>query len=197
MGKKASKILRKNDNVPCIIYGGEKNVNFYTSLLSLKNLIYTPNVYLVKLDIEGDVYDTYMKELQFHPVTDKVIHIDFVQISADKPIVMQIPVHLTGNAIGVKKGGKLKLAKRLLKIKGLPKNLPDFLELNVEDIDVGQSIKVGDLKYKNITILNNARESVVSVLVSRIAEPTAEEAAATAAAVAATAPAETTEEKAE
>lgn len=178
LGKKASKILRKEDNVPCIIYGNGKNVNFHAPILSLSKVVYTPNVYQVELDVEGEVYKTIMKEIQFHPVTDKIIHIDFIQISPDKPVIMDIPVHITGSSAGVKKGGYLKLSKRNLTVKGLPKNLPDFLEINVDDLDVGQSIRVSDLSFKNITLLNNAHEPVVSVLVSRVTTTAAEETAA-------------------
>ncbi len=182
IGKKASKKLRKEDNVPCIIYGGGENINFYAPSLSLKNLVYTPNTYLVKLDIEGTVYDVIMKEIQFHPVSDAINHIDFIRYNNDKPIIVNVPVHLTGNSIGVRKGGKLRLAMRYLIVKALPKNLPDFIEINVDDIDVGQSVKVGDLNYKNFTILSNTKEPIVDVRVSRIVVPEEEKAAAEAAA---------------
>ena len=185
LGKKASAALRKKDDVPCVLYGGEENVNFHIPSLALKNLVYTPNVYIVKLNVEGKEYDCFMKEIQFHPVSDKINHIDFVQIFQDKPVVMNIPVHTTGNSIGIKKGGKLRLANRTLKVKGLPKNLPDFLEINVEDIDVGQTVKVGDLNYKDISILNSSYETIVSVRVSRVTTKAEEEGEAAEAAAAA------------
>jgi large subunit ribosomal protein L25 len=169
VGKKASKTLRSADNVPCVMYGGEKNINFYAPSLSFKHLVYTPNVYLVKLDIDGTAYDAILKEIQFHPVSDKIIHIDFIQISQDKPDTMDVPVHITGNSIGVKKGGRLRLSKRYVKLKALPKALPDFLLINVEDLDIGQGVKVGDLKYDNIAVLSIAHESVVNILTSRVA----------------------------
>jgi large subunit ribosomal protein L25 len=177
LGKKASKTLRKEDSVPCVIYGNDGNINFYTPSASLKGLIYTPNVYLVKLDIEGKSYNAILKEIQFHPVTDKINHIDFIQFSEDKPVTMNIPVHVVGNSIGVKKGGKLKLRMRMLAIKALPKFLPDFVEVNVDNVDVGQAIKVGDLNIKNLTIVNKPNQKVVDVQVSRITA-TAEEGAA-------------------
>jgi large subunit ribosomal protein L25 len=189
LGKKATKNLRKEGNVPCVIYGGGENINFYAATASFKNLVYTPNIYLVKLEIDGTTYDVVMKEIQFHPVTDALNHIDFLRYEQDKQIVMNIPVHLTGNSIGVRKGGKLKLTMRYLLVKALPKNLPDFIEINVEDIEVGQSVKVGDLSIKNATLLSNARLPVVGVQVSRLAalSPEEEAAAATLAAAAAAA----------
>ncbi len=168
LGKKASEALRKNDDVPCVIYGGKENVNFFAPTVSFKHLVYTPNVYIVKLNIDGKVYSSIMKEIQFHPVSDKILHIDFTEIAEDKPIVMNIPVRVIGASIGVKKGGKLSLAKRYLRAKGLPSVLPDILEVNVENVDVGQSIKVGELNYKNVILLNGSREPVVSVLTSRV-----------------------------
>ena len=168
LGKKASKAIRSNGDVPCVLYGGKENVNFFVSNPALKPLVYSPNVYLVKINVDGTSYDAIMKELQFHPVTDAIVHIDFVQISDNKEITMNIPVKVVGSSIGVKKGGRLSLAKRALTVKALPKNLPDVLEVNVETVDVGQSVKVGNLTYKDITILNNDREPVVSILSSRV-----------------------------
>ena len=185
LGKKASKNLRKEGNVPCVIYGGGENINFYAPSLSFKNLIFTPNVYFVKLDIDGTSHDVILKEIQFHPVTDEINHIDFIRYELEKPINMNVPVHVKGNSIGVRKGGKLRIALRYLLIKALPKNMPDFIELNVEDIDVGQSIKVGDLNYKNLTFLNKAKDPVVDVKISRIVTPEEEKAEAEAAAAAA------------
>ena len=185
LGKKATKALRKEGSVPCIIYGKGENVNFSAPAPSFKNLVYTPNVYLVKLNIDGKVYDATLKELQFHPVSDEILHIDFLHILEDKPIEINIPVHIIGNSIGIKKGGRLNLVKRTLVVKALPKNLPDYLEIDVEELEVGQSIKVGDLNFENLTILSFAREPVVSILSSRITakaeEPGAEGAEAAAA----------------
>lgn len=168
LGKKATSELRKEGKVPCIIYGGKENVNFIADEAELKPLLYTPNVYLVKLSISGKNYLAILKDLQFDPVSDKVTHIDFFETSEDKQVVMNIPVRIVGNSVGVKKGGKLRLAKRHLKIKALPKFLPDVVEVNIETLDVGQVIKVGDLKYEGLTIVNNDREPVVSVLSSRL-----------------------------
>ena len=167
VGKKATKAIRKQGSVPCIIYGGKENINFFVETPALKPLVYSPNVYLVNIDVDGKVYTAIMKELQFHPVSDEILHIDFVQISDSKIVTMNIPIHVVGNSVGVKKGGRLSLVKRSLKIKALPKNLPDVLDVNVETLDVGQSVKVGDLNFPNLTVMNNSREPIVSILSSR------------------------------
>jgi large subunit ribosomal protein L25 len=191
LGKKATHALRKGGNVPCVVYGKGENVNFFALAPSFKNLVYSPNVYIVKLNIDGTTYDAIMKDLQFHPVSDEILHIDFMQISEDKTITINIPIHVVGNSIGVKKGGRLNLVKRTLTVKALPKNLPDYLDVDVEQLEVGQSIKVGDLNFENLTIINFDREPVVSILSSRITakadEPGAEGAETPAAAVVATA----------
>jgi large subunit ribosomal protein L25 len=168
LGKKASDELRKKELVPCVLYGGGENVHFYTSVLALRDLVYTPHVYIVNLDIEGKKYQAVMREIQFHPVTDRILHVDFLQIFEDKPVVIDIPVKVTGNSVGVKKGGKLKIAKRYLKVKALPKHLPDVLEVNTDDLDVGQHIRVNKLNFDNLTIINKPNELVVSVLTSRL-----------------------------
>ncbi len=168
LGKKASQALRKTDMVPCVLYGGKENIHFTCSNANLKHLVYTPNVYLVQIDIDGKIYNAVMREIQFHPVTDKILHIDFLQVFEDKPVTIELPLKIVGNAIGVKKGGKLKVAKRYLKVKALPEYLPDTLEINVDDLDVGQHIRVEKLNFENLTILNKPNELVVSVLTSRL-----------------------------
>jgi large subunit ribosomal protein L25 len=169
LGKKATNELRSKDFVPCVLYGaGTENVHFYTSVLELKNLVYTPNVYLVNLDIEGKKYNAVMREIQFHPVSDKILHIDFLQVSDTKPVVIDIPIKITGTAIGVTKGGKLKVAKRYLKVKALYQHLPDALEIKVDDLDIGQHIRVEKLSFENLTILNKPNELVVSAMTTRL-----------------------------
>jgi large subunit ribosomal protein L25 len=168
LGKKATKALRKAGDVPCVLYGGKENVNFYSDVPSFKGLVYSPNVYIVNLDIDGKKYDAILKDLQFNPVSDALNHIDFYQISQDKEVEITVPIKTIGSSIGVKKGGKLSLAKRGLRIKALPKFLPDILEIDIEKLDVGESVKVGNLNFENITVLNGSREPVVSILASRL-----------------------------
>jgi large subunit ribosomal protein L25 len=168
LGKKETARLRKEEQIPCILYGGKEVIHFYGFNNDFRGLLYTPNVYLVKLDIEGDIHQAILHEMQLHPVSDAVTHIDFVEVFDDKPVVMDIPVLLKGSSEGVKAGGKIKLTKRLVKVKALPKNLPDVLEVDVTELEVGKSIRVGDLSFPNIEFVDNLKLQVVTVLSSRV-----------------------------
>jgi len=182
VGKKSTRETRKTGNVPCIIYGKENNINFITQESSFKNLVYTHEAHLVALDIEGKVYKAVLHDMQFHPVTDKILHADFVQIFDNKPITMDVPVVITGDAAGVKAGGKLSVKKRTLKIKGLADNLPDHLEVDVTELKIHHSVKVGDLAFDKIELLDPKIATIVTVSTSRVAVKTDEELAAEAAA---------------
>jgi large subunit ribosomal protein L25 len=190
LGKKSTKKIRKEDGVPCVIYGKEKNIHFHAHELAFKNLVYTHEAHLVKLDIEGKEYKAVLHDMQFHPVTDRIIHADFVQIFDDKPVLIDIPVTVTGDAEGVKSGGKLIVKKRHLKVKGFAKDLPEELVVDVTDLKIAHSIKVGELKYDNIELIDPKITTVVTVATSRVALKTEEEEAAEAAAAAAAAGAE-------
>lgn len=167
-GKKDSKKLRSENNVPCVMYGGDKVLHFYTHENNFKDLIYTPSVYVVHFSIDGKIYKAVLKEIQFQPVTDKITHIDFVQVSDDKPVVMNIPIKVVGESIGIKAGGKLRLKRRTIKVKGLLNDLPDALEINITRLAIGSSIKIGELSYENLEILDPARAMVVAVISSRM-----------------------------
>ncbi|MBP5365242.1 MAG: 50S ribosomal protein L25/general stress protein Ctc [Bacteroidales bacterium] len=168
-GKKAAKALRANGQVPCIIYGGKEPVEFAVPESSFRNLIYTPNVYIVNVDIDGVVKKAILKDIQFHPVTEKILHVDFFEIFDDKPVAIAVPVKLVGNSEGVKAGGKLQLEMRKLSIKGLPSKLLDVLEIDVTNLGLGKVIKVGELKYEGIEILNAKAAVVVAVKLTRAA----------------------------
>jgi large subunit ribosomal protein L25 len=127
LGKKSSKELRKTGNVPCVIYGKEKNIHFYAHENSFKNLVYTPEAHLVKLSIEDKEYKVVLKDMQFHPVKDNILHADFIEIFDDKPVVINIPIKVTGDSVGVIAGGKLSIKRRTLKVKGFAKDLPEAL----------------------------------------------------------------------
>ena len=146
-GKKATKKLRKQKEVPCVLYGGEKNVHFSAHKNMFNNLIYTPSTYIVKLDVNGTKYDAVMKDAQFHPVTDEIIHIDFLQIFEDKKVVVNIPVQLHGFAEGVQAGGKLHILKRKIKVKAFHKDLPDQFDIDIENLELGKSIKIAELFF--------------------------------------------------
>ncbi|MBN2481298.1 MAG: 50S ribosomal protein L25 [Bacteroidales bacterium] len=178
LGKKDARNLRKEGKVPCVLYGGDENHHFFEHENTFKNLVFTHNVYLINLDIDGDKRLAIVKEIQLHPVTDKIIHIDFQEVFRDKMIVIALPVEIIGSSIGIKAGGKLRQRKRYIRAKGLIENMPDTLVIDITDLDVGQSIKAGDLKYDKLEILEPPYSLVVGVVSSRVAaksmEPLAE-----------------------
>jgi large subunit ribosomal protein L25 len=139
LGKKASKAERVSENVPCVLYGGANNVHFTATASDLRKLIYSPDVFVEQLDIDRQKCNSIMKALQFHPVTDKVLHIDFLQVTEDKPVVVEIPVKLEGLAEGVKAGGKLALEMRKLKVKGLYNQIPERIVIDVTSLGLGKS----------------------------------------------------------
>jgi len=171
LGKKSSKKIRTSGNVPCVMYGGEEIIHFSAAELVLKKIVFTPKVYLLKINMGEKEYDALLQDIQFHPVTDRVIHIDFKQISFDKEVVVTyLPVRLTGDSIGIKNGGKLRQKRRKLKVKALPADLPDFLDIDITDLEIGDSQKVGDLTYDKLSLLDSFRAMVVAVVSSRIAK---------------------------
>ncbi|MCU0471971.1 MAG: 50S ribosomal protein L25/general stress protein Ctc [Bacteroidales bacterium] len=190
LGKKDSKNVRKAGNVPCVIYGSEKNIHFQAHENSFKNLVYTHQAHLVKLDLDGQEYNVVLKDMQFHPVTDKILHADFVQVFENKPVIIDVPVTVTGDAEGVKAGGKLIVKRRHLKVKGLAKDLPEDLVVDVTELQIHHSIKVGDLSFEKIELLDPKITTVVSVATSRVVLKTEEEEAAEAALAAAATAAE-------
>lgn len=177
LGKKGSKKIRTNEQVPCILYGGEKNIYFSVVERDLKPILYTPEVYLIKLEIEGKQYTAKIQDLQFHPVSDSPIHIDFLQVFDDKKITIELPVKVNGSSIGVKEGGKLTQELRKLKVKGFIKDLPNEIDLDITELALGKSMRVGDLNFQGFEILNIKTNPVVSVRATRASRGAAEEAA--------------------
>jgi len=167
-GKKESKNLRKQDLVPCVLYGGEKNIHFAVVEKHFKNLVYSSDVFLVKLDIDGEKIDAIMKDIQFHPVSDQIIHVDFSQVFTDKNVTVNLPILLTGVSVGILEGGKLRQRRRYIKVKGLIEFIPDHLEVDITDLAIGDSLKVGDLDYENLEVLDPSRAMVVGVVSSRL-----------------------------
>lgn len=168
-GKKVAKAFRKEGLVPCVLYGGEDVVHFTVTKDGIRKLIYTPNVYIVDLTIEGKTCKAILKDSQYHPVSDELLHADFLQISESKPVVMEIPVVLEGLAEGVKAGGKLSLEMRKLKVKGFYNDLPDTLHINVESLGLGKTIQVGALSFDKIELLNAKDNVVAAVKLTRAA----------------------------
>jgi len=181
LGKKASREIRKQDMVPCVIYGVEKDEkgmpvskSFTVSNKELAKLLYTPNVYIVNLNIDGTEVKAILKSLQTDFVTDRPLHVDFYQITDEKPVVMEIPVKLNGLAEGVKAGGKLQASVRKLKVKAIYTNFPDTLEIDVTSLGLGKSIKVNELHFDNLEIVTSKEVVVCSVRMTRAARSAAE-----------------------
>ncbi len=185
LGKKSSKELRKTGNVPCVIYGKEKNVHFHAHELSFKNLIYTPEAHLVDLIIDNKSQKVVLKDVQYHPVSDKILHADFIEVFDDKPVIISIPVKVSGDSAGVIAGGKLNIKKRSLKVKGLPNDLPEHLNIDITDLKIHESVKVGDLSYDKIELIDPKKLMVLTIATSRVVQKTDAEIAAEATSAAA------------
>jgi large subunit ribosomal protein L25 len=167
VGKRDAKELRYQGNVPCVIYGGKEQIHFSVYRDDLRDLVYTPQVYFVNLDVDGKKYQAIMQDIQFHPVTDLINHIDFLELSENKPVIMDVPVRFTGVSPGVKMGGKLIQKIKKLKIKALPKHMQDHIDVSIDSLEIGKMVRVGELKLDNITILDAKANSIVSVETSR------------------------------
>ena len=185
LGKKATRELRKDNGVPCVLYGVKKDENglpvathFTVPVDGLRNLVYTPNIYSVNLDIDGTVVTAIMKDIQFHPVKDNILHVDFLQVEENKPIVMEVPVQLEGLAEGVRAGGKLALQLRKLKVKASYTAIPERLVIDVTPLGLGKTIKVGELNYEGLELINAKEAVVCAVKLTRAARGAAAAAAA-------------------
>ena len=168
VGKKSTNELRKNNGIPCILYGIEKEAKaFAVTTDAVRKLVYTPDIHVVNLTIDGVECKAVLKDIQFHPVKDTILHMDFLQIVADKPIVMEVPTVLTGLAAGVKLGGKLQQAIRKIKVKAVYANIPEKLTVDVTELALGKSIKVGDLSFEGLELVTPAQTVVCSVAATR------------------------------
>ena len=169
LGKGFSKSMRKNGNVPCVIYGGgqESPVHIGVTENQLKKVIYTPNVYKISITVEEKSYETIIRDIQFHPVNDNILHVDFLQLQDDKPVSIAVPVKLKGNSIGILNGGKLNLVMRQLTVTCLPTDLPDNIEIDISDLRIGQSVRIESLDIKNVEFLHPNSLVVVSIKTAR------------------------------
>ena len=167
VGKVDAKAIRLKGHVPCVIYGGTEQIHFHADERAFKPVIFTPNAHIVEIDLDGKVYKTVLQEAQYHKINDKLIHADFLQIVDGKPVTANIPVVLTGQSEGVKKGGKLVLKMRKLKVRGIAAQLPDAIEVSISKLDIGDSVSVGDIVVEGATLLNAKNVSVVSVTTTR------------------------------
>lgn len=177
VGKKATKAVRDAGMVPCVIYGGSQPVHFQAEAKAFKSLVYTPNAHTVAIDLGGKKFDAILQDIQFHPVSDAILHIDFFQLSDDKEIIMEVPVKITGTSPGVLLGGVLNLNQRRLKVKALPKNLPDFVEANISELQMGNKLYVTKLATNNFKLMHPDNTVVCQVKISRAAMKAAQEAA--------------------
>lgn len=176
VGKLATKALRNAEKVPCVLYGGEAPIHFSAEERSFKNLVYTPNAHTVVIELNGgERYEAVMQDIQFHPVTDKILHVDFYQLFADKPVTMQIPVILKGNSPGVMNGGRLMFRNRKLTVKALPANLPDVITVDISKLKIGGNIAVSNVLSENYTFMHPDNTTIVQVKTSRNAVATADE----------------------
>ena len=170
VGKVATKALRNAGKVPCVLYGGEKPVHFSAEELEFRHLIYTPNVYTATIELEGgDKFNAIVQDIQFHPVTDKIIHIDFYQLFDDKAVSLNIPVKLEGSAPGVINGGVLRFPNRRLRVKAIPGNLPDFINIDISKLKIGDKVFVESLMTDEYEILHPEDMVVVQVRTARAA----------------------------
>jgi large subunit ribosomal protein L25 len=177
VGKRDAKELRYEGKVPAVLYGGKQQLHFAVEKSALKNLIYSADVMFVDLDVAGQKVQAILQDAQFHPLTEEVIHVDFFQLDQNKPLVMQIPVKLTGTSPGVKMGGKLVQKLRKLRVKALTKDMPQYVEVSIEPLEVGKSVRVRDLKFDKFEITNTPEDTIVSVTTSRALRQAEQEAA--------------------
>lgn len=167
IGSKSAKQLRREGQVPCVIYGGEENIHLHADERELNKLIYTPHVFLITLKLGDKEYSVVMREPQYHPVSDKLIHLDFVEVVPGRPVSIMLPVTLTGNAIGVRNGGVLRRNAKKLMVRGMINDIPEEISLDITNMRIGNSTKVGDLSFAGIEFLEAANRVVVAIKTSR------------------------------
>ena len=177
VGKAATRTARNAGMVPCVLYGGDQPVHFTAEEKAFKDLVYTPNVHTVVIELAGKSYKAVLQDIQFHPVSDKILHIDFYELDEAKEITMEVPVKVVGTSPGVLGGGVLRLNQRKLKVRALPANLPDFVEANISELEMGNKLYITKIETNNFKLLNPENTVVVQVRISRAAMKAAQEAA--------------------
>lgn len=175
VGKVATKALRNAGKVPCVLYGGDKPVHFSADETAFKKLVYTANVYTAMIEVDGATYHAILQDIQFHPVSDKILHVDFYQLFDDKLVTMNIPVVLVGTSPGVISGGSLRFPMRKLSVRALPADLPDFINADISNLKIGSKLIVSELANEKFSILHPENSVVVQVRTSRSAVATEEE----------------------
>ena len=165
--KIANRALRNQGKVPCVLYGGEKQVYFSAKENDLNKLVNTPDVYLLNIDIEGESFQAILQDIQFHPLTDRIIHIDFLQVFDNKEVTVNIPVNFIGIPIGVRNGGNLLVRKRAIRTRAIPANLPDAIDINIEELKIGKFLYIGDIRNERYTFLAGDKSVIVGVKTAR------------------------------
>lgn len=173
VGKKSTKALRDAELVPCVVYGGETPLNFSAEEKAFKGLVYTPEAHTVSLEVDGQIIPAVLQDIQFHPLTDKIQHADFYQLSDDKPVIMEVPVRITGRSKGVVAGGVLRQTYRKLKVKAIPANLPDEIVVDITPLRIGNKFYVESLKNDKYSFMHPDNAVVVAVKMSRNASKNA------------------------
>ena len=175
VGKKDAKALRKAELVPCVLYGGDEQIHFATEAKNFKKILFTPECFIINFTIDGKSYNTILQDIQYHPVTDAVMHADFLLVKDDKPITVVLPLAIEGSAPGVMRGGKLKQPIRKIKVSGLAKDLPEVITVNISKLNILASIKVRDLNIDGVTMVTPGYQVIVEVRAARGASVSAEE----------------------
>lgn len=166
-GKTATRQFRSEDKVPAVIYGGAKEINFSAPASAFKNLVYTPDFMLAEIQVDGTSYKCVLKDVQFDKVSDRLIHLDFLELVSDKKVIVNIPIRFSGTPSGVREGGKLSIKMKTLKVKTLPEFLAENIELDISKLKLNENIRVSDVKAPNMEILNSPRIPVASVTMTR------------------------------
>ncbi|OIN59502.1 50S ribosomal protein L25/general stress protein Ctc [Arsenicibacter rosenii] len=167
LGRGESQEIRAEGSIPCVLYGGSEQVHFFAPAILFRDLLFTPDTYEVILNIEGTEYRAILQETQYHPVSDALLHADFLQIIDGKPLKVAVPVRIVGNSPGVQKGGKLVTRMRKIRVKGLAENIPDYIDVNVSKLDLGKSVRVSQIEVKDIELLESGSNPVASVEIPR------------------------------
>jgi large subunit ribosomal protein L25 len=167
LGTKASKMLRADGNVPCVLYGGKENFHFHSPVYLFKDLLYTPDAYIVNLNVEGVEKKAVLKDVQFHPVSDVILHVDFLEIFDDKAVAIDVPVITVGQAPGALTGGQVYIKNKKLRVKAIPSKLPENVEVDISSLELGSSMQVKDLDVSDYEILTNSKVSIVQIIIPR------------------------------
>ncbi len=167
LGKKATRQVRSEGQVPCVIYGGNETIHFTAPVMSFRHLVYTPDFQIAEINLDGKTYKTIMKDLQFDVVTDDLTHIDFLELVDDKKVIANLPLKFTGQSVGVKAGGRLEIKVKNLKVRAYPKHLLESLEVSISDLQIGDNLRVQDVKAEGIEFMNSPRIPIASVVTTR------------------------------